>query len=253
MVTMTHDLRSSLCKLFQVIADEDGVSRVVTPLSYPGSGDQVVVRVRPSETGFRIDESGDAAFLATLMGGDLDAEPVSRWAHDLHLYSPAILDADDVIVAEAPTIDHVAPYVIRVAEAAQQLHAIATSRAERTTSNFKQRLAELVWAAAKNLALKIESDVQLPIAGGLEADHVIYIERPIILIAANSASRLLEAEVICMQYRSEKKPGRVIAIAESQNSVGKKQFERAGYYTDRTVVFNEDAIGPLILQEASAI
>jgi hypothetical protein len=56
---------------------------------------------------------------------------------------------------------------------------------------------------------------------------------------------LLEAEVIYMQYRADKKAGYVLAVAESQATVGKKQYERAAYYTDKVVVFNPDAFGKL--------
>ncbi len=51
-----------------------------------------------------------------------------------------------------------------------------------------------------------------------------------------------------MQYRSEKKPGYVLAIAEDQQSVGKRQFERANYYTDKTVIFNPDSLRQLVTQ-----
>ncbi len=245
----TINLSRSICSLFQVIQDEAKVQRVVTPLEYPGSGDKVVIRVRPQNDGYQIDENGEAAFYAAMAGGDVDSENVSRWAAELLTISPVAFGDDDRLAALAPSGAHVAPYIIRVAEAAQQLYALATSRSERRASDFKERLAEIIWGASRSLKLEVSSNVTLPIAGGLEADYVIEAAKPLIIVAANSTMRLLEAEVICMQYRTEKKPGRVIAIVESQNAVGKKQFERAGYYTDRTVVFNENSIESLISLE----
>ena len=41
---------------FEVHPDEDGVTRVVTPLEYVGSGDKIVVRVRPDGHGYSIDD-----------------------------------------------------------------------------------------------------------------------------------------------------------------------------------------------------
>jgi hypothetical protein len=248
----SRDLGRAICRLFEVVNDEQGLRRVITPMEYSGSGDKVVVRVRPRPDGFQIDENGESAFYATMDGGDPDADVVKRWAQQLMLDSPVSMDDDGILSALAPTENHIAPYIMRVSEAAQQLYALALSKAERKgSSDFKSRLKELVWSSAQHLKLKIESDVDLPIAGGLEADHVIDAACPIIIVAANSPTRLLEAEVICMQYRTERKPGRVIAVVESQKSVGVKQFERAGYYTDRTVVFNANSIESMIAQEAS--
>lgn len=44
----------------------------------------------------------------------------------------------------------------------------------------------------------------------------------------------LEAEVICMQYLYTKQRGFVLAVAESEKVVGKKQFHRANYYLGKT-------------------
>jgi hypothetical protein len=249
MELISSNLQHSICQLFKVVADERGVQRVITPLEYPSSGDQVVIRVRPMESGFQIDENGDSALYAAMAGGDIDSDAVSRWSEELMSFSPVQMQDDDVLSAWAPTEKHIAPYIIRVAEAAQQLHAIATSKAERKTSDFKTRLEKIVWSSALNHSRVIRKDEILPIAGGLEADHYLESEIPVIIIAASSPARLLEAEVIFMQYRAEKRPGRVIAIAESQASVGKKQFERAGYYTDRAVAFDEAAVGTMLDRE----
>ncbi len=49
-----------------------------------------------------------------------------------------------------------------------------------------------------------------------------------------------------MQYRMERKAGFVLAVVENQNVVGKRQFERANYYTGKTVTFNEHDFGSLL-------
>lgn len=244
---LTHSLKRAICSLFEVHADEGDVQRIVTPLEYAGSGDKIVVRVRPAGQGFVIDENGDAALYANLNGGDTESDAVSRWVEELASGSPVTMGDSEELIAYTRDTSLVAPYIFRVAEAAQQLHAIATSRAERRgVSDFKDRLAEVIKDVAESMNVKASSSVELPIAGGLLADHVIDTATPLIVIAATNVTRLLEAEIIHMQYRLDQKPGFVLAVAESQVAVGRKQYERAGYYTDRTVIYNPQDLHRLL-------
>ena len=248
---LVDNLKSAICSLFEVHTEKSGVQRVVTPIEYPGSGDKVVIRIRPTAEGFWLDENGEAALYANMAGGDTEIEAIDRWAADLSHYSPASFQSDSqVIKAFAPNSRLVAPYIFRVAEASQQLYSLATSRAERNSSDFKHRVSAVVEQTAKKLSLNLESDFALPIAGGLIADHFIDARVPLIIIAATSATRLLEAEVIHMQYQMQKMNGFVLAVAESQTIVGKKQFERANYYTGKTVSFSPYDLEQLISNQA---
>jgi hypothetical protein len=241
------DIKRSICALFDVFADENGVQRVVTPIEYPGTSDKVVVRVRPDGVGgFTVDENGEAALYASMAGGDTDSEAMKRWLEDLPGLGPVQLSEDEVLVCEGTNPKLIAPYIFRVAEAAQQLYAIATSRAERNMSDFKDKLAEIVLEVGRETGVKIDSDVTLPFAGGMTADHVIHTPDPIIVVAATGTTRLLEAELIQVQYRLSKKAGKVLAIVESQAAVGRKQFERAGYFTWKTLTFSSEDLGPLL-------
>lgn len=245
------DLKRAICSLFEVHLDDQGIQRIVTPLEYTGSGDRIVVRVRPRGTGFQIDENGEAALYSGMAGGDTESTAVERWREEL-CHGPVTMDENDVLSACTNDERLVASYVFRVAEAAQQLHAISTSRAERQNSGFKERVSALVREVAQSLQAEIENDVELPMMGKWKADHVIVMPRPLIVIVATTAARLMEAEMIHLQFRLDKKPGAVIAIAESQATVGgHKQFERAGYFTDRTVVFEPDSLRQLLSQEVS--
>lgn len=250
-MTITQNLKQAICSLFEVHHDEGGVQRIVTPLEYVGTNDRVVVRVRPllGNQGYSIDENGDAAFYASLNGGDVEADVVERWAGELTQLTPVCFSDDETLTAFTNDERLIGPYVFRVAEAAQQLHAIATARVERQSSDFKDRIKEIIQEIAREAKIKYESDVDLPIAGGLKADHVLGDATPLIIVAATSSTRLLEAEVIHMQYRAENMPGYILAVAESQAAVGKKQFERASYYTNKTVVFDINAFGKLISNE----
>jgi hypothetical protein len=194
-----------------------------------------------------LDENGESALYASMAGGDTDSDAIDRWFQESSLYSPAYFDSEDqTIKAFAAHSSLVAPYIFRVAEAAQQLYSLATSRSERNSSNFKQQVASVVEQTAKKLMVPLKSDFSLPIAGGLIADHFIDMQVPLIIIAATSATRLLEAEVIHMQYQMEKMSGFVLAVAENQSIVGKKQFERANYYTGKTVSFSPGDLERLI-------
>lgn len=255
MATISTNLQHAIGSLFEVHTDEGNVQRVVTPLEYPGSNDQIVVRVRPGQNGvgYSIDENGEAAFYASLNGGDVDSEAFGRWATELPQFSPVRFDEQEVLSAFTQNEKLIAPYIFRVAEAAQQLLSIATSRAPRQESLFKHLVKQTVQEIAAQLNLEYKADVELPISGGLIADHVVGTNHPLIIFSATSATRLLEAEVVYMQYRQEKKPGYILAVAESQESVGKKQYERAGYYTNKVLIFNQGAFGNYLSNDLKSL
>lgn len=250
----TINLKRDICSLFEVHDDEKGVQRIVTPLEYSGSGDNVVVRVRPQEGFFQIDENGEAAFLAALNGGNTDKEVIARWVADLADANNIKFDEDEIIHAEIKNEKLIAPYVIKVAAAAQQLYSMAVSRPERQANDFREQITEVVSSIVKSLNLAWEKDVSLPIVGDLKADHVLgQKDNPLIIVAASTTARLLEAEVIHMQYRLEDRKGYVLAIVQDQASVTKKQYERAEYFTDKTVVFNQQNLGTLLKMQAKRL
>ena len=246
---LNKNLSHAICALFEVHEDENGVQRVITPLEYPGSNDKVVVRVRPRDGYFQIDENGEAALYASMQGGEIDSEAVARWSEDLQSTCGVSLEDGEQLQAEVTDPQRVAPAIFHMAAAAQQMFALATSYKERAASDFKDRVAQVVIEVAKALALPLRSNVELPIAGNMVADHVIDHSIPLIIIAASSTARLLEAEVIHMQYLYTRQPGFVLAIAESELAVGKKQFLRANFYTGKTVPFMPLELGQLMRQQ----
>lgn len=244
---LTTNLKQAICSLFDVHADEHGVQRVVTPLEYSGSGDRIVVRVRPVDGGYQVDENGEAALYASMAGGDVAADVVARWAEEMPGRTPVTFNDDETLAAIARDERLVPSYIFRVAESAQQLYALASARPPRQASKLKEMVAIAVRDAARSMGLSYESDVPLEIAGDFVADHIIETQTPLIIIAASGIQRLLEAEIIHMQYRMDKIPATVIAAVESQKSVGgAKQFERANYYTGKTVTFNPSHFESLI-------
>lgn len=250
----TTNLKRDICSLFEVHDDEKGVQRIVTPLEYSGSGDHVVVRVRPQDGVFRIDENGEAAFLAALNGGNTDKEVITRWFAELSEMSDINLDEDETIHVELKNEKLIAPYVIKVAAAAQQLYSMAVSRPERQANDFRDQITEVVKSIVESLHLPWQKEVSLPIMGDLMADHVIGNEdNPLIIVAANSTARLLEAEVMHMQYRLEERKAYVLAIVQDQASVTRKQYERAEYFTDKTVVFEPKNLTSFLRTQAKSL
>ena len=248
---MGASLNQAICSLFKVIQDEQGLQRIVTPFEYVGTGDSVVVRVRARGNSWQIDENGEAAFYASMNGGDIEKDNIIRWAND-GLPTPAKYNADDeTIIANVSDELQIAPAILRVAQAAQTLYSLATNRSERVVGDFKERLTETILSIAATLDVKTNQDVILPNTGELVADFVIESPTPLIIIAATSTTRLLEAEIIHLQYQNTKTKGFVLAIAENQNTVGKKQFERANYYTGKTVSYNPSDLAMLIQRNAT--
>ena len=244
------NIKHSLCALFEVSETKNGGWCIVTPMQYTGSNDHVVIHIRAIESGWQIHDNGDAVMNANLLGYDAFTEAVDRWAEEMKLYGPAQFDSDTELVSAVTNNELLlAPYVFRVAEAAQQLFTIATQRPERRPSMFKERVEKVVESVATSLGKSVGYDVELPIAGGLVADFLIDQDEPLIVIAATSVARLMEAEIIFMQYRHQKMPGFVLAIAESPNAVGRKQFDRANYYTGKTVTFDPNHLAELVASQ----
>lgn len=243
---LTQTIKHSICSLFDVCADGNGVYRVVTPLEYPGTNDQIVIRVRVRDDRFEIDENGEAALFSSMSDGDVESEAVARWLSDLEGMSTVSYSDEEVLYASTHDERMIPALIFRVAEAAQHLFALSTARQPRRLSAFKEQVADAVRAAADSIGFEYKSDVELPIAGDFVADHVISSPTPLIVIAATGIQRLLEAEIIHMRYLQEKKPAFVLAAVESQKSVGMKQFERANYYTGKTVSFNPTDFSALI-------
>lgn len=252
MTAITAKIKRDICALFEVHDDEGGVQRVVTPLELPGTGDQVVVRVRPRNGFFQVDENGDTAFSAAMNGGNLESETVGRWLAFMAETSPVVFNDEELITAEAKNESELAATILKVASFAQHFYGVAVNRQERKVNDFRDRLAEVVQEVAAALKLGVQINYTLPQTSGLTADFLIGEEKnPLIIIAAHNQTRLLEAEVIWLQYQRERVAGYVLAVAESQMAVTKQQFERAPYFTDKAVIFEPSNFGPMMKTIAS--
>jgi hypothetical protein len=216
-----------------------------------------VVRFRPRNGYYQFDENGESALYANMHGGDTDSETINRWAEELSQHGSKtglIFNDDETITAQVTDQRLVAPAIFHVAAASQQLYVLATAHKERSSSDFKARLLSVIQEVCTKLHVPVLHDAVLPIGGDLVADHLIgdpnsLTNPPLIVIAATSATRLLEAEVIHMQYRHLKQRGFVLAVAENSKIVGLKQFNRANYYTGKTVEFDQNHLGQLMAEQ----
>lgn len=241
------DLQHDICALFDVSKAENGGWSVVTPMQYTGSNDHVVVHIKPVQTGWELHDNGDAVLNANLLGFDTGTDAMDRWIDDLPGNSPVKFSHDSERLTASTTDGRLlAPYVFRVAEAAQQMFAISTQRHDRRSNNLREQVSEVVAEVARLMQKSVVFDAELPIAGDLKADVVVEGGSPLIVIAATSVARLMEAELIFMQMRHKKMPGFVLAIAENPQAVGRKQFDRANFYTDKTVSFDRPHLFDLI-------
>jgi hypothetical protein len=238
-MALTLDFKRSLCGLFDVQATDDGM-RVVTPLCYRAEGDQIVVRVRRlPDGGWRLDENGEAAFNASLSGAPIESDAMARWADGLNEQGRVTFDLEaEELSSHVFEETQLAPAVLRLAEAAHELYSVATAaRVDRKAGDLKQRVVTAAVEAALRMKRPYATDVELPISGGFVADVYIESDIPLIVIAAATTPRLLEAEITHMQYRAQRLPGYVLAVVDANQGIPRKQVERANYYTGKTVSY----------------
>ena len=77
-------------------------------------------------------------------------------------------------------------------------------------------------------------DQMIEETGFLMADAVLGVEKPLVVIAATSVERLMEAELL-PPAPPDQSSSRLCAVVPSAKSIGAKHFSRANYYTDKTL------------------
>jgi hypothetical protein len=75
-----------------------------------------------------------------MAGGDLESEVIARWADELSSTGSVTLQ-DGTLSANTTDQQLIAPLIFRMAEAAQQLHAISTSQAQRQAHDLEARFS----------------------------------------------------------------------------------------------------------------
>ncbi|WP_295429002.1 hypothetical protein [uncultured Thiodictyon sp.] len=128
--------------------------------------------------------------------------------------------------------------------------ALACLRRARTVSDFRERVVQVVQAAAASLGVEARLDVPVDESQSLRADVYLLSRVPLIVIAATSAQRLMEAEIIWLDAARRQEPAYVLATVEDARAVGINQYTQANYYTDKTVEFTgAKALGELVAHQ----
>lgn len=237
-------LRHALCKAFEVFEDQ-GVLLVRTPFGLD-LNDDLILRVRPDQGGWRIDENGETLFALSMAGADPDAERVRE------LIEPAEMDPEDgTLYSRAISPDQIASAVFRLAGAALRVHATFRPRLRAEPSDIKERVVALLSDLAQQMGVGMQTDSVLDEGGNLTADAVLEGAEPFMVIVATTTERLMEAELLYLQRKVRQRPGYVCAVVPSAKTVGQKHFTRANYYTDKAVEFEgwADAFRELVHQQ----
>lgn len=229
---MTPDaLRALLCGAFRI--SQEGQSLLVhTPFGLDFS-DDLVLRLRPDGESMRVDDNGDTLLSLSMAGVVPDADRVRDIAPSIE-----IDEADGSLIAHAASLDAVADAVFAVASAALRVHGACRPRPRAETSDFRDRVLSMLSEVAIEAGVLMEIDQVVEEAGSLTADAVLGITNPLLVIAATSVERLMEAELIFLRRQLGKVPGFVCAVVPSAKLIGQKHFSRANYYTDKALEFD---------------
>jgi hypothetical protein len=226
----------TLCRRFAWIATADG-GRLITPWRYD-DGDQVVVFVTPHGEDWRADDNGEGLFRLAGAGIDPASERVQARLQALTQILGVHLDDDGeqiYAVASTPNLESAA---LAVAEASAQLQGLTCLRPQaRQPSDFRERIIDLVETAARAAGVESRRDVPADASQSFLADVYLCTPIPLLVIAATSAQRLMEAEIIWLDAARRLAPVYVLATVESARDIGVAQYTRANYYTDKTVEY----------------
>jgi hypothetical protein len=234
---------SQFCSGFQWVGTDDA-GRLVTPWRYD-DGDQVVVFARREGSEWRVDDNGEGLFRLAAAGVDPESpQVVARLSAFPTLLGVHVEDDGETLGARSEALE---PAALAVAEASSQVMALACLRRERPRSGFREQVVQAVRAAAASAGVEARFNVPVDDSQSLTADVYLSSPVPLIVIAATSAQRLMEAEIIWLDAARRQEPAYVLAAVEDVRAVGISQYTRANYYTDKTVEFTgAKALGDLV-------
>jgi hypothetical protein len=92
MELLNGDLKRSICSLFDVYADENGVQRIVTPIEYPA----------PPTKSWSVSACVKTAKPRCTSGwpGDTESKAMKRWREELPGMGPVRLSDDETLFCE---------------------------------------------------------------------------------------------------------------------------------------------------------
>lgn len=225
----------TICQRFAWMATEDG-GHLVTPWRYD-DGDHVVVFARRHGAGWRVDDNGEGLFRLAGAGIDPESERVRARLKALPQLLGVYLDDDgECLYATAATAD-LETAALAVAEASAQLQFFSSLCQARQPSGFRERIVSIVEEAAREVGIESRRHVAADESQSLFVDVYLCSPTPLMVIAATSPQRLMEAEIIWLDAARRGESVYVLAMVESAQAIGVTQYTRANYYTDKTVEF----------------
>ena len=105
-------------------------------------------------------------------------------------------------------------------------------------NDFRERVLAALSEVAAATGVALQFDQVIDEAGSLVADAVLGVSSPLLVIAASSVERLMEAELIYLRRKLSSTPGFVCAVVPSAKAIGQKHYSRANYYTDKALEFD---------------
>jgi hypothetical protein len=228
-------LRQVLCGAFDLSTEGD-TCLIGTPFQIDYN-DRLVLRIRKGQGSYRVDDNGDTAFALMLAGVDTDPDRLSEL---VQLPKAVQIDsADSSLYVQAETLETAAESVWSITAHALRLHEAAKPRLRQAPSDFRDRVVMLLESIARQENVPILFDHVVEKTGSIIADVVIGSESaPLLVFAAPSPERLMEAELVYLRRKLHPAPGYVCAVVPSARAVGQKHFSRANYYTDKTLEFD---------------
>lgn len=225
-------LRSYLCGAF-LISEDDGTFLVQTPFGLD-SNDSLVLRLRPEGDSLRVDDNGETLLSLSMSGVAPDSDRVLEIAGGIEF------DEDDgSLIARSETPEKIADAVFSVVGAALRIHGACRPRLRPVPSDFRERVLAALADVANEAGVQMLTDHVVEHAGNLTVDAMLGDTQPLLVVAATSVERLMEAELIFLRRQLEKSPGFVCAVVPSAKAIGQKHFSRANYYTDKALEFDE--------------
>lgn len=227
----SSQVRSLLCSAFE-ISEEGGSFLIHTPFAVDFN-DDLVIRLRPVDNGFRIDDNGETILSLALAGSAPDFDRVNELVPNVNVDE---LDGAIHLIERSPA--KVVHAIYSVIAASLRIHGAYRPRTISEPSDFRERVVAALEDVAREFSLPISFDQTVEQAGNLTADVVLGEKHKFLVIAASSVERLMEAELIYLRRQLSKQGGFVCAAVPSAKAIGLKHFSRANYYTDKTVEFD---------------
>lgn len=244
-------MKLSLCRDFTVVETEYG-ARVLTPFRFPDH-DQVVIWAKREAHGFSLDDNGEAALRLATEGVDTESDRVQSWLATLPGYLGVRWDDQSEMLVTTATEKTLEEKVLAVAQASIQLSALSALRQERSTTDFKAKVLDVLADIGRELGFTVELDAKTDESGHFIADAILKTDKPVAVVAATTVQRLLEAQMMWFDARHRKTGLYVLALVENVQTMGNKQYTRANYHTDKTVEFQGAALLKDLLESRMAV